>query len=89
MGQILLTTSYHRDHSILYALVCENELSQMGKNNRNPDMVCEKYCLMAFSSIFENFRWLKKGQSCILLQVEEDGSTTADMFFLIRHRSDL
>ena len=25
------TASFHRDHSILYALVCEKELSHMGK----------------------------------------------------------
>ena len=30
-GQIFPTVSLHRDHSILYALVCEKELSQMGK----------------------------------------------------------
>ena len=42
MGQIFPTASLHRDHFILYALVCEKELSYMGKNNRNLDMVCEK-----------------------------------------------
>ena len=41
VGQIFPTASLHRDHSISYALVCEKELSQMGKNNGNPDLVCE------------------------------------------------
>ena len=40
-GQIFPTASLHRDHSILYALVCEKEISHMGKNNGNPDLVCE------------------------------------------------
>ena len=43
VGQIFPTASLHRDHSILYALVCEKELSHMGKNNGNPDLVCEKF----------------------------------------------
>ena len=30
-----------RDHSISYALVCEKELSHMGNNNGNPDLVFE------------------------------------------------
>ena len=42
VGQIFPTASLHRDHSILYALVCEKELSHMGKNNRNPDQLCVK-----------------------------------------------
>ena len=37
VGQIIPTANLHRDHSILYALVCEKELSHMGKNNGNPD----------------------------------------------------
>ena len=41
VGQIFPIASLHRDHSILYALVCEKELSNMGKTNRNPDLVCE------------------------------------------------
>ena len=41
VGQTFPTASLHRDHSILYALVCEKELSHMGKNNRNPDLVCK------------------------------------------------
>ena len=45
MGQIFPTASFHRDHSILYALVCEKELSHMCKNNKNPDLVCEKIWL--------------------------------------------
>ena len=42
VGQIIPTASQHRDHSILYALVCEKELSQMGKNSGNTDIVCKK-----------------------------------------------
>ena len=42
VGQIFPTASYHRDHSISYSLVCEKEISHMGKNNGNPDLVCEK-----------------------------------------------
>ena len=33
VGQIFPTGSLHRDQSISYALVCEKEISQMGKNN--------------------------------------------------------
>ena len=29
----------HRDHSILYALVCEKELSYKGKNKENLDLL--------------------------------------------------
>ena len=36
------TASLHRDHSILYALVCEKEISHICKNNGNHDLVCEK-----------------------------------------------
>ena len=42
MGQIFPTASLHRDHSILFAFVCEKEISHMGKNNENLDLVCEK-----------------------------------------------
>ena len=35
VGQIFPTASLHRDHSILYALLCEIELCHMGKNNGN------------------------------------------------------
>ena len=42
MGQIFPTASLHRDHSILHALVCEKEISHMGKINGNSDLVCEK-----------------------------------------------
>ena len=38
VGQIFQTASLHRDHSIKYALVCEKELSQMGKNSGNSDL---------------------------------------------------
>ena len=41
VGQIFPTASLHRDHSILYALVCEKEISHMRKNNGNPDLLCE------------------------------------------------
>ena len=40
VGQIFPTTSLHRDHSILYALVCEKELSHMGKPTEIP-ILCE------------------------------------------------
>ena len=33
-----------------YALVCEKELSHMGKNNRNPNLVCEQI-LFIYSQI--------------------------------------
>ena len=42
VGQIFPTASLHRDHSILYALVCDKEISHIGKYNVNPDLVCEK-----------------------------------------------
>ena len=42
VGQIFPTASLHRDHLILYALVCEKELSHMGKNSGNLDLVYEK-----------------------------------------------
>ena len=42
VGQIFPTASLHRDHSISYALVCEKELSHMGKHNGNLDPMCEK-----------------------------------------------
>ena len=41
VGQIFPTASLHRDHSISYALVCEKELSHMGKINGDQDLVCE------------------------------------------------
>ena len=41
VGQIFPSASLHRDHSISYALVCEKEISHMGKNNGNPDLVYE------------------------------------------------
>ena len=42
VGQIFPTASLHRDHSISYALVCEKELSHMGKNNIYLYLVWEK-----------------------------------------------
>ena len=42
VGQIFPTANLNRDHSILFALVCEKEISHMGKTNGNPDLVCEK-----------------------------------------------
>ena len=46
VGQIFPTARLHRDHSILYALVCEKELSHMGKDNGNSDLVLqEKFIL--------------------------------------------
>ena len=41
VGQIFPTASLHGDHLILYAFVCEKELSHMCKNNGNLDLVCE------------------------------------------------
>ena len=41
LAQIFPTGSYYRDHSILYALVCEKELSLMGKSSGNLNLVCE------------------------------------------------
>ena len=43
VGQIFPTASLHRDHSISYALVCEKEISHMGKSNENANLVCEKF----------------------------------------------
>ena len=40
VGQVFPTASLHRDHSISYALACEKEISHIGKNTRNPDLVC-------------------------------------------------
>ena len=42
--QIFPTGGLHSDHSILYALVYEQELSHMDNNNGNPDLVCEDVC---------------------------------------------
>ena len=36
VGQIFPTASLHRDHSIMYALVCEKEISHMGKTTGFP-----------------------------------------------------
>ena len=38
VGQIFPTASLQRDHSISYALVCEKEFSQIGKNSGNTDL---------------------------------------------------
>ena len=35
VGQIVPTVSLHRDHSILYALVCEKEISCLSGQNFN------------------------------------------------------
>ena len=42
MGLFFPTARLHRDHSILYALVCEKDLSHMDKNSRNRNLVCKK-----------------------------------------------
>ena len=39
VGQIFLTASLHRDHTILYALVCEKEISHIDKNSGIPNLV--------------------------------------------------
>ena len=36
VGQIFPTASLHGDHSISYALVCEKEISHMGKTTEIP-----------------------------------------------------
>ena len=41
VGQFFPTASLHVDHSVLYALACEKELSHMSKYSGNPDLVCE------------------------------------------------
>ena len=51
MGQILPTTSYHRGDSILYALVCEEEISHIGKNSGNLDLVCKNCALYSQNGI--------------------------------------
>ena len=63
MGQIFPTASLHRDHSILYALVCEKELSHMGKNNGNLDLVCENTLIirMRFHCHSVKIQCLKSG----------------------------
>ena len=57
VGQIFPTASLHRDHSISYALVCEKEISYMGKNNGNRDLVCEKS--ISHNSQSANAYWCK------------------------------
>ena len=52
VGQIFPTASLHRDHSILYALVFEKEISNMGRNIGNPDLVCEK--ISAHTTCFDH-----------------------------------
>ena len=42
VGQIFPTANIYRDHSILYGLVCEKELSHMGKTG-NLNLVCKKW----------------------------------------------
>ena len=59
VGQIFPTSSLHRDHSILFAFVCEKELSHKGKNNGNPDLVCKK---MSFVLVLNYFK--KQTISC-------------------------
>ena len=41
--KIFLTASLHRDHSILYALVCEKELSHMSKTTEILIWCARKY----------------------------------------------
>ena len=52
VGQIFPTASLHRDLSISYALVCEKEISHMGQNNKDPDLVSESGCLLQHTPIF-------------------------------------
>ena len=44
VGQIFLTASLHRDHSISYALVCEKELSHMVKTTEIPIWCARSEC---------------------------------------------
>ena len=53
VGEIFTTVSLHRDHSILYALVCEKELSHVSKYDGNPDLVCEKIEVSLISTILK------------------------------------
>ena len=53
VGEIFPTVSLHRDHSILYVLVCEKELSHVSKNNGNRDLVCEKIEVSIISTILK------------------------------------
>ena len=41
--QILLAASYHMDYSIMYAWVCEKEISHICKNSWNSYLVYEKF----------------------------------------------
>ena len=43
VGHIFPTASLHRDHLILYALLCEKELSHMGENSENLNLECKKW----------------------------------------------
>ena len=54
VGQIFLTASLPRDHSISYALVCEKKLSHMGKNNGNPDLVCKNNTVKPSNTATQN-----------------------------------
>ena len=54
VGQIFSTASLPRDHLILYALVCEKELSHMGKNNGNPDLVCKNNAVKPSNMAVQN-----------------------------------
>ena len=37
------TFDFYLSHGLVRVSVCEIELSHIGKNNGNPDMVCENY----------------------------------------------
>ena len=45
VGQIFPTASLHRDHSILYALVYEKEISHMDKTTEIP-IWCARICFL-------------------------------------------
>ena len=66
VGQIFPTASLHRDHSILYALVCEKELSHMGKNNGNPNLVCQNASYICVCSFFSQVGHSGSGKSTLI-----------------------
>ena len=50
VGQIFPTASLHRNHSILYALVCEKDFFHMGKTEETLFGVKESYILTVVQS---------------------------------------
>ena len=75
VGQIFLTASLHWDHSILYALVCENEISHpRGRINSDPEgeislSYMDMLMMDCFSPTFEGFLLEKKYENFNFLLV--------------------